>query len=144
MWNSSCLIAVCEILKVSWMLATVPVFTNRCHCVMDDALEMVWSDGLLECWLFGHVVTGVDRKEGIGLFNDALNTFYLRLYGIRHMANEHSDIKRKEMFYLMTYSTHGWHLYRGGNFKLKIYFYYTNRGAHIYLTPGGNTPALLL
>ena len=25
------------------------------------------------------------------LFNDALNTFYLRLYGVRHMVNDHSD-----------------------------------------------------
>ena len=25
------------------------------------------------------------------LFNDALNTFYLRLYGIRHMVKDHSD-----------------------------------------------------
>ena len=24
------------------------------------------------------------RKEGNVLFNDALNTFYLRLYGVRH------------------------------------------------------------
>ena len=30
-------------------------------------------------------------KEGNGLFNDALNTFYLRLYGVRHMVEEHSD-----------------------------------------------------
>ena len=29
------------------------------------------------------------------LFNDALNTFYLQLYGIRHMVKEHSDSKRK-------------------------------------------------
>ena len=26
------------------------------------------------------------RKEGIVLFNDALNTFYLRLYGVRNMV----------------------------------------------------------
>ena len=30
------------------------------------------------------------RKEGNVLFNDALNTFYLRLYGVRHMAKDHS------------------------------------------------------
>ena len=30
------------------------------------------------------------RKEGNVLFNDALNTFYLRLYGIRHMVKNHS------------------------------------------------------
>ena len=28
-------------------------------------------------------------------FNDALNTFYLRLYGIRHMVKDHSDRERK-------------------------------------------------
>ena len=31
------------------------------------------------------------RKEGHVLFNDALNTFYLRLYGVRHMVKDHSD-----------------------------------------------------
>ena len=31
------------------------------------------------------------RKEGIVLFNDALNTFYLRLYGVRNMIKDHSD-----------------------------------------------------
>ena len=31
------------------------------------------------------------RKEGNVLFNDALNTFYLRLYGVGHMVKYHSD-----------------------------------------------------
>ena len=35
-----------------------------------------------------------ERKEGNVLFNDALNTLYLRLYGIRHMVKDHSDSKR--------------------------------------------------
>ena len=34
------------------------------------------------------------RNEGNGLFNDAFNTFYLRLYGIRHMVKDHSDSER--------------------------------------------------
>ena len=34
------------------------------------------------------------RKEGIVLFNDALNTFYLRLYGVIHMVKDHSDSER--------------------------------------------------
>ena len=42
-------------------------------------------------------------KEGKVLFNDVLNTFYLRLYG------------RKEMFYLTTYSTHFIYGYMEGN-----------------------------
>ena len=31
------------------------------------------------------------------LFNDALNIFYLRLYGVRHMADDHSDSERKHL-----------------------------------------------
>ena len=34
------------------------------------------------------------RKEGNVLFNDALNTFYLRLYGVTHMVKDHSDSER--------------------------------------------------
>ena len=29
------------------------------------------------------------------LFNDALNTFYLRLYGVRHMVKDHSDSEKE-------------------------------------------------
>ena len=36
------------------------------------------------------------RKEGSVLFNDARNTFYLRLYGVEHMVKDHSDSERKE------------------------------------------------
>ena len=35
----------------------------------------------------GYTVYGV-------LFNDTLNTFYLQLYGVRHMVKDHSDSKR--------------------------------------------------
>ena len=35
------------------------------------------------------------RKEGNVLFNDALNTFYLQLYGIRHIVEDHSDSERE-------------------------------------------------
>ena len=34
------------------------------------------------------------KKEGHVLFNDALNTFYLPLYGVRHMVKDHSDSER--------------------------------------------------
>ena len=37
---------------------------------------------------------GDGRKEGNVLFNDALNTFYLRLYGVRHMVKDHSDSEK--------------------------------------------------
>ena len=47
-----------------------------------------------------HKATGRDgtfkshRKVGNVLFNDALNTFYLRLYGVGHMVKDHSDSER--------------------------------------------------
>ena len=34
-----------------------------------------------------------ERKE-MFLFNDALNTFYLRSYGIGHMVKDYSDSER--------------------------------------------------
>ena len=34
------------------------------------------------------------KIEGNILFNDALNTFYLQLYGVRHMVKDHSDSER--------------------------------------------------
>ena len=48
-----------------------------------------------------------ERERNV-LFNDALNTFYLWLYGVGHMVKDHSDSVRgrKETFYLTTHSTH--------------------------------------
>ena len=37
---------------------------------------------------------GKGRKEENVIFNDALNTFYVWLYGIRHMVQDHSDSER--------------------------------------------------
>ena len=34
------------------------------------------------------------REREMFLFNDALNTFYLRLYGVRHMVKDHSDSEK--------------------------------------------------
>ena len=36
----------------------------------------------------------LSKKEGNVLFNNALNTFYLRLYGVRHMVKDHSESER--------------------------------------------------
>ena len=47
------------------------------------------------------------------LFNDALTTFYLRLYGVRHMVKDHSDIERgyslpphRQGFFYLHHPTH--------------------------------------
>ena len=42
--------------------------------------------------LLASIVKG--RKEGNILFSDALKTFYLRLYGVRHMVKDHSDSEK--------------------------------------------------
>ena len=36
----------------------------------------------------------IRQREIHVLFNDAFNTFYLRLYGIRHMVKDHSDSEK--------------------------------------------------
>ena len=36
----------------------------------------------------------IRKKEGNVLFNGALNAFYLRLYGVGHMIEDHSDNER--------------------------------------------------
>ena len=40
-----------------------------------------------------HNVSNLERERNV-LFNDALNTFYLRLYGVRHMVKDHSDSEK--------------------------------------------------
>ena len=40
-----------------------------------------------------HLVQKGKRERNV-LFNDALNTFYLRLFGIRHMVKDHSDSRK--------------------------------------------------
>ena len=56
--------------------------------VLDKALYQ-----LIKKWVLqpAGVLLIYKRKEGNVLFNDALNTFYLWLYGIRHMVKDHSD-----------------------------------------------------
>ena len=40
---------------------------------------------------YNNLCFSLDGKEGNVLFNDALNTFYLWLYGVRHIVKDHSD-----------------------------------------------------
>ena len=40
------------------------------------------------------VISDEGRKEENVLFNDALNTFYLRLYGVKHMVKDHCDSEK--------------------------------------------------
>ena len=42
-----------------------------------------------------HRLPDTGERERNVLFNDALNTFYLRLYGVRHMVKDHSDSEKR-------------------------------------------------
>ena len=52
----------------------------------------------IECIFLTDFITMVfDIQDNVFwgfLFNDALNTFYLRLYGVGHMVKDHSDSER--------------------------------------------------
>ena len=79
------------------------------------------------------------KRERNVLFNDALNTFYLWLYGVRHMVKDHSDSEReREMFYLTTHSTHFIYGYMASDIWLRTIlivreremFYLTTHSTH--------------
>ena len=42
----------------------------------------------------GQTHSDKQERERNVLFNDALNTFYLRLYGVRHMVKDHFDSEK--------------------------------------------------
>ena len=48
----------------------------------------------ISCSTHNMVLVVCNKRERNVLFNDALNTFYLRLYGVRHMVKDHSDSEK--------------------------------------------------
>ena len=57
------------------------------HFIYGYMVSDIWLRTIL-------IVRKEGRKEGNVLFNDALNTFYLRLYGVRYMVKDHSDSEK--------------------------------------------------
>ena len=47
-----------------------------------------------DIWLRTILIVRKGERERNVLFNDALNTFYLRLYDVRHMVKDHSDSEK--------------------------------------------------
>ena len=70
-----------------WLYGTGLMVTDYLHRKKGNPLP---SHGLL----FLVNSKGSFMKEENALFNDALNTFYLWLYSIRHMVKYHSDSQR--------------------------------------------------
>ena len=75
------------------------------------------------------------ERKGNVLFNDALNTFYLRLYGVGHMVTDHSDSERGNPLLphglLFPISSNGFLLYASSRRQDNTYhnLCYTSRGA---------------
>ena len=57
------------------------------------------------------------------LFNDALNTFYLQLYGDGHLVKDHSDSETENLLLL----THG------------LFFLISSKGSFIFIHPTDRT-----
>ena len=57
-----------------------------CVCVGGGGLYQIFTGAYLQYIIFGKV-----------LFNNALNTFYLWLYGIKHMVKDHSYSERANL-----------------------------------------------
>ena len=74
-------------------------------------------------------------KEGHVLFNDTLNTFYLRLYGVRHKVKDHPESERGNPLPLLMGHTFrlaaGVHIYASSHRQDNTYdgLCYTSRGA---------------
>ena len=71
---------------------TVPAFIGEDYSLTVTWLPMSYNQGPSKSLMT--ILRCQCRKEGNVLFNDALNTFYLRLYGVRHMVKDHSDSEK--------------------------------------------------
>ena len=89
----------CSLTTITWTdLCTTHVATTERGCVRQWPLETDVSSTVylntLAIQLCRHrweIFSPKCERERNVLFIDALNTFYLRLYGVRHMVTDHSD-----------------------------------------------------
>ena len=63
-------------------------------CLADTQPAVSTPQFFISPWSSLEMLTYSGRKKGNVLFNDALNTFYLQLYGVRHMVKDHSDSEK--------------------------------------------------
>ena len=75
------LYAICLVLSIRLDLRPIP----KPRFVKDPCTLCGWPRS---CLLISN------EREGNVLFNYALDTFYLRLYGVRHMVKDHSDSEK--------------------------------------------------
>ena len=56
---------------------------------------VIWREMFILTTHSTHFIYGYMERERNVLFNDTLNTFYLWLYGVRHMIKDHSERERE-------------------------------------------------
>ena len=78
------LLTKCNLVK-NKLLMVDSVHTGLCRKLAVSGLDVV---GFFQTAIYGNV-----------LFNDALNSFYLWLYGVGHMVKYHSDSERGNIGY---------------------------------------------
>ena len=61
--------------------------THSTHFIYGYMASNIWLRTIL-------IVRKEKERKGNVLFNDALNTFYLRLYGVGQMVKDHSDSEK--------------------------------------------------
>ena len=76
--------------KIYWRIATFKYVTFSKECKRRNRCRACDVTVLREC-----CSCELQEDEGNVLFNDALNTFYLQLYGVRHMVRS-TQIAREE------------------------------------------------
>ena len=70
-------------MRIFFLLLTIVDDMRLSNNIILNWNVLEWS----KCWK-------IIERESTFLFNDALNTFYLRLYGVRHMVKDHSDSEK--------------------------------------------------
>ena len=78
-------------------IATAKVWKRKECCGMGFSpvvKHSIYVQSVYNQSFFNRVISNYVRKERNVLLNDALNVFYLRLYGIRRIVKDHSDSER--------------------------------------------------
>ena len=79
-------------------LAQLLVLKHRPRIARNVLFNNALNTFYLQLYGVGHMVNHKPRVARNVLFNNALNTFYLRLYGIGHMVNHKPRVARNVLF----------------------------------------------
>ena len=91
--NTTCDLVILLLIELLCMAKLSPS-VKRCILVMsNDNANTLMIVAMFVCSSAIHFNSHNCTSRNV-LFNDALNTFYLRLYGVRHMVKDHSDSEK--------------------------------------------------